>query len=42
MSRQMGEPLDAGMEAELERMEAGEMPDDLGGDEGEDEFAGVE
>ena len=34
MSREMGEPLDAGMEGELERMEAGEMPDDAG-DEGE-------
>jgi putative FmdB family regulatory protein len=41
MSRQMGEPLDADMEAEIERMEAGEMPDDFGG-EGEDEFAGVD
>ena len=42
MSRQMGEPLDAGMEADLERMEAGEMPDDFAGDEAEDEFAGVD
>ena len=42
MSRQMGEPLDAEMEADLERMEAGEMPDDLAGDEAEDEFAGVD
>jgi len=41
MSRQMGEPLDADMEAEIERMEAGEMPDDFGGGE-EDEFAGVD
>jgi hypothetical protein len=41
MSRQMGEPLDAEMEAEIERMEAGEMPDDFGG-EGEDEFAGLD
>jgi len=41
MSRQMGEPLDAGMEADLERMEAGEMPDDFGGEDG-DEFAGVD
>jgi len=41
MSRQMGEPLDAGMQADLERMEAGEMPDDFSG-EGEDEFAGVD
>lgn len=30
MSRQMGEPLDAEMESELDRMEAGEMPDDDG------------
>ncbi len=41
MSQRLGEPLDAEMEAELERMEAGEMPgdeeegDDLSGD-GED------
>jgi putative FmdB family regulatory protein len=41
MSDKMGEPLDAEMQANLERMEAGEMPDDLSG-EGEDEFAGVE
>jgi len=41
MSDQMGEPLDAEMQANLERMEAGEMPDDFGG-EGEDEFAGVD
>src|SRR3990172_8918658 len=35
MSRQAGEPLDAEMESELERMEAGEMPDDFsdGGDD---------
>ncbi len=41
MSRQMGEPLDAEMETDLERMEAGEMPDDVGegGDGAEDEFA---
>ncbi len=40
MSRQMGEPLDAEAEADLERMEAGEMPDDLGdGDDGDDAFA---
>ena len=39
MSRQMGEPLDAEAEADLERMEAGEMPDDLGdGDGGDDTF----
>jgi len=42
MSRQMGEPLDADMKADLERMEAGEMPDDFGGGEVEDEFAGVD
>ena len=40
MSRQMGEPLEAEMESELERMEAGEMPDDFGDDgvDDEDEF----
>jgi len=37
MSRQMGEPLEPEMEADLERLEAGEMRDDLGED-GEDEF----
>lgn len=42
MSRQMGEPLDAEMEADLERMEAGEMPDDFPTDGAEDEFAGVD
>jgi len=42
MSRQMGEPLDADMQADLERMESGEMPDDFGGGEAEDEFAGVD
>jgi len=41
MSDKMGEPLDAEMEANLDRMEAGEMPDDLAG-EAEDEFAGVD
>jgi len=41
MSRQMGEPLDGEMQADLERMEAGEMPDDFGG-EGDDGFAGVD
>ena len=41
MSRQMGEPLDANMEADLDRMEAGEMPDDYA-DEPEEDFAGVE
>ncbi len=38
MSRQMGEPLDAEAEADLDRMEAGEMPDDLG--DGDDGFDG--
>ncbi len=28
MSREMGEPLDGEMEGDLERMEAGEMPED--------------
>jgi putative FmdB family regulatory protein len=42
MSRQMGEPLDAEMEADLERMEAGQMPDDFPAGEAEDEFAGVD
>ena len=41
MSDKMGEPLDAEMEANLDRMEAGEMPDDMGG-AAEDEFAGVD
>ena len=41
MSRQMGEPLDANMEADLDRMEAGEMPDDYA-DEPEEDFAGVD
>ena len=40
MSRQMGEPLDSNMEADLERMESGEMPDDYAG-EPEEDFAGV-
>ena len=39
MSRQMGEPLDAQMEAELERMEAGEMPDGFEGGDDDDAFA---
>ncbi len=40
MSRQMGEPLDAEAESELERMEAGQMPEDVGdGDGGDDAFA---
>lgn len=42
MSRQMGEPLDAAMEADLDRMEAGEMPDDGLTDEPEEDFAGVD
>lgn len=41
MSRQMGEPLDSNMEADLERMEAGDMPDDYSG-EPEEDFAGVD
>jgi putative FmdB family regulatory protein len=41
MSRDVGEPLDAGMEADLERMEAGEMPDDFA-DEPEEDFVGVD
>jgi putative FmdB family regulatory protein len=36
MSHQMGEPLDAEMESELERMESGEMPDEFG-DDGDDD-----
>lgn len=35
MSEKMGEPLDAEMAADLERMEAGEMPEDL--DDGSEE-----
>jgi hypothetical protein len=43
MSRDMGEPLDSEMEADLERMEAGEMPDDYeGGGAGEEEFASAD
>jgi putative FmdB family regulatory protein len=39
MSRQMGEPMDAEMEADLERMEAGEMPDgEDGADDGFDDL----
>lgn len=41
MSRQMGEPLDAEMETELERMEAGDMPEDFD-DDGADEGFGDE
>jgi putative FmdB family regulatory protein len=33
MSREMGEPLDGDMQSELERMEAGEMPDEGGDDD---------
>ena len=36
MSRQTGEPLDTEMETELERMEAGEMPEDF--DDGGEAF----
>ena len=36
MSKDMGEPMDAEMEGELERMEAGELPD--GDAEGDDAF----
>lgn len=44
MSRDMGEPLDAEMETDLERMEAGDLPDDDmdGGDSFEDDFASVD
>ncbi len=42
MSRQMGEPLDTEMESDLERMEAGEMPDDYEGGGSEEDFAGVD
>ena len=42
MSRKMGEPLDAEMEADLEQMEAGEMPDDGVDGEPEEDFAGVD
>ena len=41
MSREMGEPLDAEMEADLERMESGEMPDDYE-DQPEEDFAGID
>jgi putative FmdB family regulatory protein len=42
MSSEMGEPLDAETQSELERMEAGEMPDGFGedGDGGDDELLG--
>lgn len=43
MSEQMGEPLDAEMEGDLERLEAGEMPDDDAGDgTANDDLAGVD
>jgi hypothetical protein len=44
MSRQMGEPLDSEMEADLERMEAGETPGDFedGSDSFEEDFAGAD
>ncbi len=38
MGRETGEPMDADMEADLERMEAGEMPDDDDGDDGGDDL----
>jgi putative FmdB family regulatory protein len=41
MSRDMGEPLDAGMQSELDRMEAGEMSGDDSLDD-DDDFADVE
>ncbi|MDP9180107.1 MAG: zinc ribbon domain-containing protein [Chloroflexota bacterium] len=41
MSREMGEPLDGGMQSELERMEAGETPDDDSLDDG-DHFGGLD
>ena len=43
MSKDMGEPLDAEMEGELERMEAGELPGDGDADDAiGDDFAGVD
>ena len=42
MSREMGEPLDGDMQSELERMEAGEMPDDDGADDSFDDLGGLE
>jgi len=43
MSSEMGEPLDSETEADLERLEAGEMPDDFGdADGGDEEFASVD
>jgi len=40
MSKQMGEPLDAEMENDLERMESGDLPMDDDG--AADDFAGVD
>lgn len=40
MSREMGEPLDGDMQSELDRLEAGEMPDD--GDDSLDDFGDVD
>ena len=43
MSKDMGEPLDAETEGELERMEAGELPGDGDADDTfGDDFAGVD
>lgn len=42
MSRQMDEPLEPQMEAELERMEAGEMPQDETDYDDEEEFSDVD
>lgn len=43
MSKEMGEPLDAETEGELDRMEAGELPGDGEADDAfGDDFAGVD
>lgn len=43
MSREMGEPLDAEMESDLERMEAGELSDeDTDADSLDDDYASVD
>jgi putative FmdB family regulatory protein len=42
MSREMGEPLDAEAESELERLESGEMPADFADDGEDDEFADLD
>jgi len=42
MSNQMGEPLDAEMESNLEQLESGEMPPDFDDDAGEEEFASAD